>query len=164
MVVRVHRPAKPLGGKGREDLVRVHVGGGTGARLEDVDREVLVPAAVRHLVGRLLHRLGDVLVEDPELGVDLRGGHGLDPGQCLDVGALQALAGDGEVLHGTLRLGPPLGVGGDPYLTHGVVLDPVLLGHRGTSCSDSKAPQKGVPAPDSGSPEYRRVGGTRVIH
>ncbi len=50
----------------------------------------------------------------------------LDPGEGLDVGALEALPGDGEVLHRALGLGPPLGVRGDPHLAHGVVLDAVL--------------------------------------
>ncbi|GAA3086471.1 hypothetical protein GCM10020254_33630 [Streptomyces goshikiensis] len=129
VVVGVDLAAEPLGGQGGDHLVDVHVGRGPGARLEHVDGEVLVPAALGDLGGGGADRLGEVLVHHTQARVH-RGGRALDAGEGLDVGALQALPGDGEVLHGALGLGPPLGVRGDPYLSHRVVLDPVGAGGR----------------------------------
>ncbi|GAA3047234.1 hypothetical protein GCM10020000_29160 [Streptomyces olivoverticillatus] len=131
VVVGVHGAAQALARQGGDDLVGVHVGRGAGAGLEDVDGEVLVPPPLDDLGRGRRDRLGNIAVEHAQLGVGLRRG-ALDPGQRLDVRALQTLAADGEVLHGPLGLGPPLGVRGDAHLTHGVVLDPVLpvLGHR----------------------------------
>ncbi|MGY3680073.1 hypothetical protein ACVWXU_003696 [Streptomyces sp. TE33382] len=127
MVVGVDLTAQALGGERGDDLVGVHVGRGAGARLEHVDGEVLVPPAPGDLRRGLPDRSGDVRVQHPELRVDLGGGR-LDPGQGLDVGALQPLSGDREVLHGPLGLGTPLGVRRDPHLTHRIVLDAVLRG------------------------------------
>ncbi len=73
VVVRVDRTAEALGGEGREDLVDVHVRRGAAAGLEDVDREVRVPAAVGHLGGRVLDRRGHVGRQHAEVGVDLGG-------------------------------------------------------------------------------------------
>ena len=55
-------------------------------------------------VGGRNDRVRDVLVEDAQLGVRARRGL-LDAGECLDVAALEARAGDREVLDGALRLG-----------------------------------------------------------
>jgi hypothetical protein len=98
VVVRVDRAAEPLRRERREDLVGVHVRRRAGAGLEDVDREVLVPAALGDLRGRLLHRAGQRLLQHAERGVDLGGG-GLDARERLDVGPLDALPADREVLH-----------------------------------------------------------------
>ena len=51
VVVRVHRvtATRQLGGAAGDDLIRVHVGRGAGAGLEDVERELGVPALHRRL-------------------------------------------------------------------------------------------------------------------
>ena len=61
----------------------------------------------------------------------------LDPGQRLDLGALESQPGDREVLDRPLGLGPPPRVGRHAHLSHRVALD-ALLAHRlksGTSAS-----------------------------
>ena len=75
------------------------------------------------LVGRRGDRLGDLRFEHADAPVHPRRGR-LDQPERADLGALQAAAGDREVLHGALGLRPPQGVGGHPDLAHGVVLDP----------------------------------------
>jgi len=125
VVVGVHVLPESLRGERREHLVGVHIRRRTRAGLEDVDREVLVVRAGGHLLGDGPDRVGHVLRDHAELAVD-RGGRALHQGQGLDVIALQRRAGDREVLHRPLGLGPPQGVLGDPNLPHRVVLDPVL--------------------------------------
>lgn len=139
MIIGMHVTAEPLGGERGQDLVGVHVGRGAGPGLEDIDGEVLVPVPARDLLGGVLDRRGDVLVEHPQLGVHLRRGT-LDARERLDVRPLDALAGDGEVLHGPLRLGTPLGVGGDAYFTHGVVLDAVFAHTRYSDRGEAYVP------------------------
>src|SRR5690606_16402418 len=49
---------------------------------------------------------------------------------ALPICSLESAAGDGEVLHGALRLRPVQGVGGHFDLAHGVAFNPVfLVGH-----------------------------------
>jgi hypothetical protein len=122
VVVGVHVAPEQTRGERREHLVHVHVRGGAGAGLEDVHGEVLVVLPGRHLVGGGHDGLGQVLREHAEAGVGLGGGL-LDPGEGLDVAALERGAGDREVLHRALRLRPVQGVLGDEDVTHGVVLD-----------------------------------------
>ncbi len=69
---------------------------------------------------------GHLRLQDAEVGVDLRGRR-LDAGERLDVGPLERLAADREVLHRPLGLAAVLRVLRDPHLAHRVVLDPPLL-------------------------------------
>ncbi len=58
------------------------------------------------------------------------GGGLLDPRERDDLGGLQRIARDGEVLHGSLRLRGVERVFGNAHLAHRVVLDAVLdVGH-----------------------------------
>ena len=68
VVVRVHA----LAGEVRDHLVGVHVRGGAGAGLEDVDRELVVVLAGGHLVARARRCARRCRVEQPELGVHAR--------------------------------------------------------------------------------------------
>ena len=79
VVVRVGLVAGEVG----DHLVRVHVRGGAGAGLEDVDRELSVVLAATDGVAGGGDPLGVALVEEPELGVGPRGG-GLDPPEPVD--------------------------------------------------------------------------------
>ena len=76
-----------LAGEACDHLVRVHVRRGARARLEDVDRKLVVELAGGHAVGGGGDALRLVRVEQAELGVDARGG-GLDPPEptCDGVG------------------------------------------------------------------------------
>ena len=113
------------GGERGDHLVGVHVRRRAGSGLEDVDRELVVVAGRPRPAPRPRRdRLGQILVENAELGVDLRRGP-LDLGQRPDVRRLQATPGDREVLHGPLRLGPPQRVRRDPDLAHRVAFDAV---------------------------------------
>ena len=96
---------------------------------------MVVVDACRHQACRILDRLGEVMVEDAEVGVDLRGG-ALDEREGPDVLAFQGGAGDREVLDGALGLCPPPGMGGYADLAHRVVFDPevAVLRHGPTLC------------------------------
>ena len=62
-----------------------------GAGLEDVDRELIVQLARSDSVAGLGDALGLVVVQQPELGVDARGG-GLDPSEPARDGCGDRLA------------------------------------------------------------------------
>ena len=102
VVVRVH----VLAGERGDHLVRVHVRAGAGARLEDVDRELVVVLALGNRVAGGGDALGLVGVEQSELGVRARGG-GLDPSQPARHRHRDRLAGDGEVGDRLARLAAP---------------------------------------------------------
>ncbi len=136
VVVGVNRAADPLGGQGRDHLVRVHVARRAGAGLEHVDRELVVPVAPGHLGRGVVDRLGQIVGEHPQLGVDHRGA-ALDRGQRPDQLVVDPLAGDRGVGHLALALGP----GRHPDLAHRVAFDPVFrvgLG-RGAACGGAGA-------------------------
>ena len=122
---RLERARGQLG----DDLVGVHVRRRARTGLEDVDREVAVVLARGDLVRGGDDGVGQLAVEHAEFGVGARGGL-LDPGQGLDVGALERLAGDREVLDGALGLRAVQGVRGDADLAHGVVLDAELFSNQ----------------------------------
>ena len=102
VVVGVHA----LAGERGDDLVGVHVRGGAGAGLEDVDRELRVVLAGGDRGGGLLDARGAALVEQPELAVD-GGGGALDARQPVDDGDRDGLPGDREVLDGLGGLPAP---------------------------------------------------------
>ena len=70
-------------------------------------------------------RVGLVRRQHPEVLVHLRA-RAFQQAQRADLSALQAAAGDREVLHRALSLGPPQRFCGHPDLAHGVVFDAVL--------------------------------------
>ena len=125
VVVGVDRPAEALRGHGSQDLVGVHVGAGAGARLEHVEREVIVEGAEGHLGRRVVDGRGDVLRDHAEAAVD-RGRHPLDRAQGVDQFDGHRLAGDGEVLDRPLRLRAPQRRARDPDLAQRVVLDAMV--------------------------------------
>ena len=105
-----------------DHLVGVHVGGGAGPGLEDVDRERVVVTALGDRARGRDDRLGLVGREDAEVEVGLGGGS-LHMADRMDQRRLDRRARDGEVLHGPLGLGTPQRVLRNPDLSHGVVLD-----------------------------------------
>ena len=90
--------------------------------MEHVDRELVIVPMARHQVGCRDDGPGPFGIQHAELGVGQCGGL-LHLGQRLDVPRFEDLAGDREVLHGTLGLGAVEGLGGHPDLAHGVVFD-----------------------------------------
>jgi hypothetical protein len=62
-----------LVGTVRDDLIEVHVVGGSGAGLEDVDLVLVTEPARHELLQRLQDRLRQLRVELPEIGVRLSG-------------------------------------------------------------------------------------------
>ena len=105
VVVRVDT----LAGDRGDDLVRVHVRARPRARLEDVDGELVVELAGCDAVGGGGDAVGEVVVEESEVGVDTRSGR-LDPSQPACDGDRDGLAGDGEVGDRLLGLGAPQGL------------------------------------------------------
>ncbi|MCY1230185.1 hypothetical protein D9M72_425910 [compost metagenome] len=132
------------GGKLRDDLVGVHVGGRAGAGLEDVDREVAVVLPGSNLIGGIRDRLGQLAVEHSKFCVGL-GGSLLHPGKGFDVRAFQGLAGNGEVFNCTLRLGTVQGVHGDADFAHRVMFNAEFFsGSHGASLGRLAAASKTV--------------------
>ena len=95
-----------LAGERGDHLVRIRVRRGTGAGLEDVDRELIVELARGDAVagGCDAHRL--VGIEQSELSVHA-GGSGLDPAEPARDGSRDRLSGDGEVRDRLARLASP---------------------------------------------------------
>jgi len=97
---------RSVAGQRRDHLVRVHVRRGARPGLEDVDRELVVVLSGGNGVGGGRDLLGDVRVEQPELGVGAGGG-ALDPAEPVDHGHRDRLAGHREVGDRLPRLGTP---------------------------------------------------------
>ena len=94
-----------LAGEVGDDLVGVHVRGRARAGLEDVDRELVVVLAGRHRVGGGPDPLGQVGVEEPEIGVD-PGGGALDAAEPSHDGTGTRSPETGK-LSTALRVSPP---------------------------------------------------------
>ena len=63
--------AEELVGAGGDHLVGVHVRGGAGPGLEDVERELVVPLPLGHFERCQVYGVGDLGVEQAQAGVDL---------------------------------------------------------------------------------------------
>ena len=73
-VVRVNPPAQLGRGDRGDHLVGVHVRRRSGARLEDVDRKLVVQLAIGHGACGMLDGVGDVRRQQPQLAIDPRRG------------------------------------------------------------------------------------------
>ena len=96
----------PLAGEVGDHLVGVHVRGGAGAGLEDVDRELVVVLAVGDRLAGGADPLGDVAVEQAEGAVGFRR-RALDPAQPAHHRHRHALARNREVVDGFGGLATP---------------------------------------------------------
>ena len=127
---------RPIG----NHLVDVHVGRRAGAGLVDVDRELVVELAGGHFAGSGQQGL-DLLVIQRVLAragqlAQVAIGHGggpLDQGKGMDQLRGHGLAGNGEVLHRPLGLGPEIGLGRQADFTQRIVLDAELVHFQGSS-------------------------------
>ncbi|BAC17880.1 hypothetical protein [Corynebacterium efficiens YS-314] len=129
IVVRVDLGAVGLR-DGGDDLVGVHVGGGAGTGLEDVDRELGIMLAGGDLLAGGDDGVGLGGIQGTGVLVHLRAGC-LQQAHRADLCGFQTTARDGEVLHGTLGLCTPQSLCGDLHFTHGVVFNTeFLLGHE----------------------------------
>jgi hypothetical protein len=106
---------------------------------------VLVVHPGGHLVGSGGDGVGQLGGEHPDLLVHARGRR-LDEPERADLGALEAAAGDREVLDGALGLRAPQCVDGHLDLAHRVVLDPepVVGGHGPSLLPRCKGAQQEV--------------------
>src|SRR5690606_30859381 len=120
----------PLPTRRSSDLVRVHVGRGARAGLEDVERDLVVPPPLGHFLRGLLDQPRLFLAEQPKFGVGTSGRE-LDQAEGTDERAGETQPADREVLDGTGGGGAIERVGGYPHLAHAVALNPValLFGH-----------------------------------
>jgi hypothetical protein len=115
----------------RDDLVGVHVRGGPGPGLEDVEDELVVQVALHDLLRRLDDVVPEALVQKPQLVVGVRSFE-LDRPQRLHEAARLAQVADREVVEGAPRLGAKQGVPWDLDHSHRVALYAVrgiVLGH-----------------------------------
>jgi len=130
VVVGVDRTAPQLGpvdlGRAvRDHLVCVHVRGGPGAGLEDVDRELVVVVARDDLLGRLDDRVRAVVLDEAELAVGRCGGF-LDDPERPDEPSAEGVPRDREVLDRPLGLCAPVGVRRDRHLAQAVAFGAVF--------------------------------------
>ena len=136
MVVGMHPGLAHRRGQIGDDLIGIHVGRRAGAGLVDVDREMRVVFAGCDPQRCRPDRLGHALWQQSQPDIDL-GGRGFDQAQRTDEAARHRLSGDGEVLHGALRLCPPQCLGGYAQLAHAVVFDTKWIAHAGLRCQIS---------------------------
>ena len=102
VVVGVHAALREVG----DHLVGVHVRRRSRSGLEDVDGELVVVLAGSDLVPGSGDALGQLGVQQAQLGVHA-GGRGLDAAQPPDHGGRHRLAGDREIVDGLARLRAP---------------------------------------------------------
>ena len=110
---------RPVG----DDLVDVHVRLGARAGLPDTQRELIIELPGCHLFGRLDDQCRRGLVHLAEVTVD----HGrglLEHPKGVDQGVGHGVVGDGEVMEGSSRLGPPVALLGDLDRPHAVSFGP----------------------------------------
>ena len=160
VVVRVDRrlraelPARHLDRAVRDDLVRVHVGLRAGARLPDVQREVVVERAVGDLTRGVGDQAAELGVELSVLDVGERGGLLQDPhgphdlhGHAIGVGPA-----DREMVDRPLRLRTPVAVARDLDRAQRVGLGAVLRHRRWPSgCGRRHRSHAGAPPTPSRS-------------
>src|SRR2546427_7803586 len=142
MVVRMdgallpERVAEDLVRAVRDHLVRVHVGRGATASLEDVERELRVQLAVHHFLTRLDDRLADLVVEQSEFHVRLGARH-LDQAESIDEAPAETDSADREVFDRSLSLDPPVRVFWYFDLPQEVSLDAELRHSNAPPCRQS---------------------------
>ena len=95
-----------VAGERGDHLVGVHVRGRSRAGLEGIDRELVVVLALGDLVAGTGDALGEVGVQQAQLGVHARG-RGLDAPEPVDDLVVHRVARDREVLDRLGRLRPP---------------------------------------------------------
>ena len=107
-----------------DDLVGVHVGGGTGTTLDHIDDELVVELARDDFVASLLDGLGDLVIDEVESAVG-DGASLLGHGESLDEGGevVELDAGDVVVVDTTEGLDTIVGVDGDLEVTNKIGLD-----------------------------------------
>ena len=108
----------------RNDLIGVHIGGGSGPRLKYVQYKLVVESSFDDLLGGQGNRFGKFLRQKSQLPVR-RGGGFLEHPESPKEPSGKAQAADGEILYRPLRFGSPIGLFGDPHLPHRIRFDAV---------------------------------------
>src|SRR4029077_11971188 len=85
--------------------VRVGISARAGARMEDVEREIIVELSFRHFLGCLNDQCAPVVVEQPEIVVRLGGGP-FYQSECPNEWTRKTVPADREIENGTLSGGP----------------------------------------------------------
>src|SRR5579862_261453 len=107
----------------RDDLVRVHVGAGAGAGLEDIDGEMRVERPVDDFLRGARDEGRPLFVQLAKLEVGLRGGP-FQQAERADEDAAETVAAYREVKNRALRARPVERLGGDLHRPHRIFFQP----------------------------------------
>src|SRR5210317_397701 len=110
---------KQLTGAVGDDLVSVHVGTGSGAGLEDVEREMIVQVTNNNLFRRIHNGERYALVDQAKLAIDLRCMF-LDHAKGTQESAGKDDPGNREIISGASRLSAIEGFDRNRHAAHGI--------------------------------------------
>jgi len=151
MIIRMNRFVNPLlapqnhiGSIG-DDLVGIHVGGGSGARLKDIENKLVVPSPLHDLLGGLLNGSCLPSFQKPKLKVCPRGSK-LDEAKGINHFPPESPATDRKIFNRPLGLGPVVSPSWDPDRPHGVFLYSVCICSRHISPQPFYSPHPCLPA------------------
>ena len=113
------RAAEQLGRPIGDHLVRIHIGGGAGPGLENVDREFRIPASLNHFPARLPDRLRHLLLDQTERLIHRRSSP-FDQSQSPYEGPGKPKPADGKIPNRPRSLHAVVGISGHRHLPHRV--------------------------------------------
>lgn len=129
------RAAENFDGAIGDDFVGVHVEGDAGAGLVDVDEELIVQFAGDDFVGGANDGVGDFCGDEFEFAIGEGGGF-FDAADRFDEQRVGAIAADGIIFDGALRLNAVVGFGGDLAFAEGIFFGALLhAGLRDVICA-----------------------------
>ena len=114
-----HAAAGPFDGAVGDDLIGIHVRLGAGAGLPDAEGKMGVQGAGDDFISGRGDHGAKTGGHFPEVGIDQGAGFFENP-EGADQGTGHHIAADGKILQGALRLGTPVGRGGDFDGAHGI--------------------------------------------
>src|SRR2546421_9245379 len=116
------------------DLVRIHVGRGTGAGLKNIEDEVIIELAIHNFLGSAYNRLGNLRIDGTQCLVHL-GCSLFDLAESTNKLAWEAQAADRKIKYCALSTGTVISIYWNLHLAHRVALDtgPPCFVHKFTS-------------------------------